>query len=89
MTPGSHFCTLSFSDSRRSAASCSTTVATKVLVMLPMRTLSCGCMGWPVALSARPAATCETYGPRRVMMITPGTPSATSWSAACCNPAGG
>jgi hypothetical protein len=58
-------------------------------VMLPMRTLSCGCMGWPAALSARPATTFDTCWPRRVRMITPGTPSATSWSAACCSPAGG
>jgi len=56
--------------------------------MLPMCTRSCGCMSWPVALSARPSTTCETCGPRRVMMSTPGTPSATSWSAARCSPAG-
>jgi len=89
MTPGSSFCTLSSSDSRPSATSCSTTVAVKVLVILAMRTLSCGCMGWPVALSATPATTLETCRPCRDVMITPGTPSATILSAACCNPAGG
>jgi hypothetical protein len=57
--------------------------------MLPMYTLSCGCMGWRVALSARPATTCETCRPFRLMMITPGAPAATIWLATSCNPAGG
>src|SRR6516165_5525742 len=82
-SPGSQWPTVSPSDSRCSATSCSTTVATKVLVTLPTRTRSPGAMGVCVATSARPLVATVTRPPWRTSPIAPGTPSLTiCWMAA-------
>src|SRR6516162_1885833 len=82
-SPGSHRPTVSLSDSTCWATSCSTTVATKVLVRLPTRTRSPGAMGVCVATLARPLVVTVIWLPCRANPITPGTPSLTiCWIAA-------
>ena len=75
-TPGSQRPTLSLSDSRCSAASCSTTTEMNVLVLLPIRKNPLGLTGLPLSRLATPLVPRSCRPPVRTSASTPGTPVA-------------
>ena len=77
--PGSRLATGSSSRRRPSPTSCSTTVATKVLVMLPTRYSAVGRSGVPVASSPTPAEWLRAaWWASLTRTMMPGTPVATT-----------
>src|SRR3954471_8113744 len=82
-SPGSQRATVSSSASVPSPASCSTTVATKVLVTLPTRKRSRGRIGRRVARFLYPLTSRSERRPSRTSAIAPGAPLLTTASSAC------
>ena len=81
-TPGSQCATVSSRESRCSAANCRTTVATNVLVALPMRNSSSARTGAPVAMSASPAV---AYTDPRGPITSASTPTVpVCWTTFTC-----
>jgi len=71
-TEGTNLLSLSSRDSLPSCTSWSTTVATNVLVLLAMRTLSSVLMGVPFSISAFPNALTQVPSGVQIPTITPG-----------------
>lgn len=81
-TPGSHCSTVSSRDIRPSLTSCSTTVAVKVLVALPIRNLPFRGIGFLVPISAVPARALSRVSGDVTSANTPTAP--VSWIASTC-----
>lgn len=87
-TPGSHRSTVSSSDSRFSPVSWSSTVATNVLVVLPIRTYPSRGTGRPVRRSPTPLRTVRTARDVSSRADTPVTPASRNASASRCSGVG-
>ena len=81
-TPGSHCSTVSSRDIRPSPTSCSTTVAVKVLVALPIRNLPSRGIGLLVFIAAVPAYALSRASSDVTSACTPTAP--VSWIASTC-----